>query len=133
MANKSKDYTIVALLIPFTIAVLFNLPSCESKRYSPLDTYCNTLIQKSIDSTRHAVEVERFLDSVGVHLCVDRTHKTCDGLCECDGFGCAPLLKDYQLELWNDTVWIYEGKRLVGRYTSNWKNQFDSIILNDNQ
>ena len=22
------------------------------------------------------------------HICVDNTHKTCDGVCECDGLGC---------------------------------------------
>lgn len=27
--KKQKDYTIVALLIPFCIAVLFNLPACN--------------------------------------------------------------------------------------------------------
>jgi hypothetical protein len=22
------------------------------------------------------------------HICIDKTHKTCDGACECDGMGC---------------------------------------------
>ena len=25
---------------------------------------------------------------VPVHKCIDSTHKTCDGECECDGFEC---------------------------------------------
>lgn len=43
------------------------------------------------------------------------------------------LLRDYQLDLHNDTVRMYDGDRLVGSYISNWKNQMDTIILNDNQ
>jgi nicotinamide riboside kinase len=43
------------------------------------------------------------------------------------------IAKDYQLLLHNDTVWIYDGSREVGRYTSTWKNQMDSIILKDNE
>lgn len=42
-------------------------------------------------------------------------------------------LRDYQIDLHMDTVWIYDGDRLVGRYISNWKNQMDSIILADNE
>lgn len=40
--------------------------------------------------------------------------------------------RDYQIELFYDTVWVYDGSRLVGRYTSNWTNQIDIIIINDN-
>jgi len=44
----------------------------------------------------------------------------------------APL-RDYQIELYNDTVWIFDRNRPVGRYISNWHNQIDTIILKDNE
>lgn len=46
---------------------------------------------------------------------------------------CQPYLRDYQIQLHMDTVWIYDGNRLVGRYTSDWSNQMDTILINDNQ
>lgn len=42
-------------------------------------------------------------------------------------------LRDYQIELHNDTVWVYDGDRPVGSYITNWKNQIDSIFLPDNE
>lgn len=42
-------------------------------------------------------------------------------------------LRDYQIELHNDTVWLYDGDRQVGTYISNWLNQMDTILLEDNQ
>lgn len=42
-------------------------------------------------------------------------------------------LRDYQISLHMDTVWLYDGDRLVGSYISNWKNQMDSFIVEDNQ
>lgn len=43
------------------------------------------------------------------------------------------LFRDYQVEIYMDTVWIYDGHRLVGKYTTNWSSQLDSILLADNQ
>jgi len=42
-------------------------------------------------------------------------------------------LRDYQLDLYMDTVKVYDGGRLVGSYVSNWNSQMDTIIINDNQ
>jgi len=62
------------------------------------------------------------------HVCSDKTHLECDGGCECE-----VMKTDYQINLHNDTVWIYDGNRFVGKYTSNWNNQMDTILLTDNQ
>lgn len=43
------------------------------------------------------------------------------------------LARDYQLDLHDDTVRIYDRHRFVGEYTTNWHNQMDSIILADNE
>lgn len=67
------------------------------------------------------------------HQCSDKTHLECDGGCECDGLACPVNGRDYQIEVYNDTVWLYDGQRLVGSYISTWKNQMDTILLNDNQ
>lgn len=32
--------------------------------------------------------VAQLIDTKTHHECVDKTHKTCDGECECDGLGC---------------------------------------------
>ncbi len=42
-------------------------------------------------------------------------------------------LKDYQIELYNDTLWLYDGQRFVGKYTTTWANQIDTILLKDNE
>jgi hypothetical protein len=39
---------------------------------------------------------------------------------------------DYQIELHNDTVWIYDNGRYVGQYITDWKQQIDTILLKDN-
>ena len=42
-------------------------------------------------------------------------------------------LRDYQIELHMDTVWLYDGDRLVGQFiNSNPDSKLDSIILKDN-
>lgn len=41
-------------------------------------------------------------------------------------------MRDYQIELHMDTVWIYDGNRLVYMYLSNWTNQMDTAIMKDN-
>lgn len=56
--------------------------------------------------------------------------------CPYEGAECPNVqtyLRDYQIEVYYDTVWIYDADRLVGRYVSNWQNQMDSIILKDNE
>ncbi len=41
---------------------------------------------------------------------------------------------DYQISLHFDTVWLYDGSRLVGSYiNTKWDSQLDSLILKDNQ
>lgn len=47
-------------------------------------------------------------------------------------FNCKNV-RDYQLELHMDTVWIYDGDRLVDWYISTWNSQLDTILMNDNQ
>lgn len=53
------------------------------------------------------------------------------------GYECATLtqsqLKDYQIDLYRDTIWVYDGERLVSKYVTNFKGQIDSILLDDNQ
>ena len=44
-----------------------------------------------------------------------------------------PDLKDYQIKLHMDTVWLYDGDRYVGSYiNTKWDSQMDSLILKDN-
>ena len=46
------------------------------------------------------------------------------------------LMKDYQILLYMDSVWIYDKGRSVGKFVhltdSSWKNQYDSIFTRDN-
>lgn len=70
---------------------------------------------------------------MGDHTCIDSTHNRCDGECECDGMNCWILKRDYEVDIYMDTLWLWDGPRLVGRYTTNWRNQIDTIILKDNQ
>jgi hypothetical protein len=44
-----------------------------------------------------------------------------------------PSLRDYQIELHMDTVWIYSGDRLVDSFLTDYKSKYDSIFLKDNE
>lgn len=119
MKKTTKDYTLTALLIPFLIAVLANLPGC----YSSNDV-------KESNLNRHFASD---VSNIPVHQCSDKSHVNCDGGCECDGMECIVPLRDYQIDLHMDTVRIFDGQRLVGSYISNWNNQMDTILLKDNE
>jgi len=34
------------------------------------------------------IDTKTYYARLNGHECVDKTHKTCDGECECDGLGC---------------------------------------------
>ncbi len=117
--KKKNDYTLIAFLIPLFFVLVG----------SGVFSGCNEV--KATDT----------------HVCTDKTHSNCDGQCSCDGMECryegrecpnydnckGHSMRDYQLDLHNDTVWVYDGQRLVERYVTNWKGQIDSVLLNDNQ
>lgn len=56
--------------------------------------------------------------------------------CRFEGAECPNVqhyLRDYQIEVHYDTVWIYDADRLVGKYiNTKWDGQIDSILINDN-
>jgi hypothetical protein len=59
-----------------------------------------------------------------------------EGNCPYEGAECPNAqfyMKDYQIRLHMDTVWVYEADRLVGSYiNTKWDSQLDSILLKDN-
>lgn len=129
--KQKKDYTLLAIAIPFFIALI------ASGAFSGCDV-------KSSNLDRHfAGDVS----NIPVHQCTDKTHLNCDGNCECDGMECryegrecpnynnckGHSMRDYQIDLHNDTVWVYDGQRLVERYVTNWEGQIDTILLKDNE
>lgn len=84
------------------------------------------------------------------HICVDASHEICDGSCECDGLGCKTSqnmlstyqvvpIRDYQIEIIEDSLLIYDGKRYVGTIAfgnggNSWKmSPIDSLIERDNE
>jgi hypothetical protein len=79
--------------------------------------------------------------SVPAHVCIDGTHQTCDGACECDGLGCSQainqelqasqLTRDYQLELSDDFIVVYDGERVVGTLT--YKTSLGRMMMKDNE
>ncbi len=139
--KQKKDYTLLALAIPFLIALI------ASGAFSGCDIKASNL------DRHYASDVSNIQP---VHQCTDKTHLACDGGCECDGMECKEMpnvcryegqecpnyntctghgvaARDYQIDLHFDTVRVYDGNRLVDTYISNWKNQIDTILLNDNQ
>ncbi len=137
--KKTKDYTLLALAIPLFIALI------ASGAFSGCDIKASNL------DRHYASDVSNIQP---VHQCTDKSHVNCDGGCECDGMECkvnecryegqecpnyntctghGVAARDYQIEVYNDTVWVYDGQRLVDRYISNWKGQIDTVLLNDNQ
>jgi hypothetical protein len=77
------------------------------------------------------------------HICIDRTHRICDGKCSCDGMECPPWTpnnalqlidgRDYQLDLIEDSILVWDGNRYVGTIPM-WDNSpLDSLLLKDNE
>ena len=75
------------------------------------------------------------------HTCTDPTHRYCDGQCICDGFECntscnatQPLLRSYQIQIADEnTLFIYDGFRYVGKLKFGAVTALDKLILRDNQ
>lgn len=65
MKKTTKDYTLLALAIPFFIALIASgaFSGCGD-HYSPLDTYIEGQIQKSKDSARYVTNWKGQIDSV---------------------------------------------------------------------
>jgi hypothetical protein len=42
-------------------------------------------------------------------------------------------LQDYQVQVYYDTVWVYDYDRLVGKYVTDWTGKLDSVLLADNE
>lgn len=67
-------------------------------------------------------------------------NKTEEAKCTYEGRECPNVqdyadkhLRDYQIEVHYDTVWIYDENRLVGTFVNTkWDSKLDSIIINDN-
>jgi hypothetical protein len=116
--------TAFVLSIIFVIAISYWFGSAitrnriETKKHNELVRAIRTYVE-SDDSTHHT--------------CIDSTHARCDGECVCDGMECLVKKRDYEIELYGDTLWVFDGDRPVGRYISNWHNQIDTILLKDNQ
>ena len=75
-----------------------------------------------------------------LHICVDNTHEICDGSCSCDGMECnissaftTIPARDYQIELIEDSMLIFNGHRFVGTIPM-WDNSpLDSLLVKDNE
>lgn len=73
-------------------------------------------------------------------LCLLRIRfaQICDGQCKCDGMECGSIptnvvpLRDYQMELTQDSVYLYDGYILVGTVPFIGNTPLDSILLKDN-
>lgn len=109
--EKQKDYSWLLILLVLGIAVL--VASCNGRK-----------IINPITTTTSSPNTP--------HQCIDKTHDTCDGKCECDGFGCTGA-SDYQLVLLHDTIWVYDNGRLVGTIYYGQNIKLDSLIDVDNQ
>lgn len=53
--------TRIVIISIFAITTILSLASC-GKSHSPLDSYCDAIVKKQADSTRHAQEVIKFLN-----------------------------------------------------------------------
>lgn len=82
---------------------LYNAITSAHKAYSPLDTYVNTMIKKSADSTREAKEIQDFLN------------------------------RDYQLEVYEDSTVIFDGLRKVAVLPYDSTQKLDNVISADNE
>ncbi len=44
-----------------------------------------------------------------------------------------PKLRDYQLDVYNDTIYMFDGNKRIGMFTYTDSSEIGKIILNDNQ
>lgn len=104
--KKQKDYAWVLYLIVLAIAAAVSLPSCNNgpdkslRKTKVHQVHYNVISGFDIDYERTYIKYidtmykpgELFVLDEGyftiAHYCIDSTHKTCDGQCECDGYSC---------------------------------------------
>lgn len=56
--------------------------------------------------------------------------------CRFEGAECPNVEKfrrDYQIEVINDTITVYDVDRIVSRYITRWDSPLDSVIIEDNR
>jgi hypothetical protein len=87
-----------------------------------------------------AVKVSDSKKEISQHICIDPLHKSCDGLCECDGLECSPHfsyqlvpLRDYQLEIVEDSILLFDGRRHVGTISFQEGTKLEQLIVSDNE
>jgi len=133
-----KILRIVGILIIASVSYWFGTVMTKNKLEAQIR---QDKILQYVDSAKK-IQDHKFepiwIDSIYVpdkftgHMCRDTTHRTCDGFCECDGMECWVHKRDYEVDVYMDTLWLWDGSRLVGRYTSDWGNQIDTLIIKDN-
>jgi hypothetical protein len=67
---------------------------------------------------------------------VINANKEAPSECPYEGGECPNVqrfMQDYQIQVYYDSVWIYDKERLVGSFETDWTSKFDSVMLNDNQ
>lgn len=157
--KKSKDYSILLLLLLLAFAVFVS--SCSnssaSSRVADHDKVIKARLKEAyITVGGHYKEMDgitlRYISrgyqvgdviSLSGNTYVIQSFITDSDECpyemgecpnpDCSNYHANTLLRDYQIELFMDTVSVYDGRRLVGKYRTNWKNQIDRILLRDNE
>lgn len=68
--------------------------------------------------------------------CESKPDNTGENRCQYEGAECPNAqnyLRDYQIELHLDTVWLYDADRLVATFiNTSWDSKLDSVIMKDN-
>jgi len=123
--KKSKDYTLLALAIPFLIAVIGEY-GCSSeskiKDYTEIISGNDTvIITGNFNVDLSQVKFSKGINDI--HKKVFRIYLERDTC----------TMRDYQLETFNNCTVVYDGQRKVGVIPYNKNSQLDSLINEDNQ
>lgn len=73
------------------------------------------------------------------HVCIDSTHRDCDGMCICDGMECPGMKpnkitqREYQFDVDQEGYYLYDGQKYLGYVPYGTSPVLDSIINKDNE
>lgn len=133
-----KPFFAIFVTVAFTLGLVFGLianpkayPHNVSKIYRTGDTlYPDYAVRDTL-----RVVNEEMLNRVMPYCITDYEisailYAACDVIPE-DKYH--PVPRDYQIDIYMDTVWVWDGPRYVDMYITDWKSKLDTIMLDDNR
>lgn len=147
--KKQTDYTILALAIPLLIAVAASGGfSCKSEKKKENVHSCKWEECPYIGITANDYQLRAECENGSDCYYFDSLHleypgesydqlenRMLESKCPYEGLECPnakSLVRDYQIEIDQDSIYLYDGERFVGAVKGESTGSLDSLMLKDN-